>query len=339
MLVTGAAGFIGAALTRELLARGDEVLALDDLSAGRAERLPDHPRLRRVVADVAAPGVLAGLLAERVDAVVHLAARVGVRAVLLDPDGCYRVNVDGARALADALATLPESERPRLLAASSSEVYSPRGEPLTEAHPLRALDGAGRWRYAASKRAAEEQLDASLASAPGREVVHVRFFNVVGPDQDAGTGMVLPTFVDRALAGRPLPVHGDGSALRTFAHVDEVARVLADLLERPTLPAGPLNVGGRARASVLELAHEVARQAGTGAHPELVDPRLDVAPSFEGVAWREPALERLASLGVTLPSRPLSAIVADVLERRRADLQASPIGAPSWGDACASPAS
>lgn len=337
VLVTGAAGFVGAALVRELLARGIGVLGVDDLSAGRVERLPEDPGLELVVADVTRPGVLSGLALRGVGAVVHLAARVGVRAVLEDPEGCQRENVAGARALAQALAPMGAARRPRVLFASSSEVYRPRRGPLRESDPLRPLGGLGRWRYAASKRAGEELLDAHLRGGPG--ALHLRLFNVVGPDQDAGTGMVLPTFVERAREGEPLPVHGDGSAVRCFAHVDEVARVLADLLALEHPPAGPLNVGGRARSSVLELAHLVAELAGKGAPVERVDPLRAVSPRFEGVAWREPCLERLERLGLRPPAMTLPRIVADVLARRPCEPRAGAGASPHRGDGCASPGS
>ncbi len=344
LVVTGGAGFVGAGLVREWLARGGSALVVDDLSAGRAERLPRHSRLELVVADVARPGVLSGLLAGGAQAVVHLAARVGVRTVLLDPEGCFEANLAGARALAGALVALPAAERPRLLAASSSEVYLPRRAPLRETDPLRPLDGAGRWRYAASKRAAEELFDAAPRLfgaepfAAGRGPVHLRLFNVVGPGQDAGTGMVLPLFVERALAGRPLPLHEGGAAVRAFAHVDEVARVLADLVQLEALPAGPLNVGGLARASVAELARTVIECAASSSTLERVDPRREVAPSFEGIAWREPCLARLAGLGVELPRRDLRAIVADVVAAQRGE-RGAVVGAAQGGDGCASPAS
>lgn len=344
LVVTGGAGFVGAALVREWLARGGSALVVDDLSAGRAERLPRHPRLELVIADVARPGVLSGLLAGGTQAVVHLAARVGVRTVLLDPEGCFAANLGGARALVEALVALPAAARPRLLAASSSEVYLPRRAPLREGDPLRPLDGLGRWRYAASKRAAEELFDAAPGLwggepyLPDKGPVHLRLFNVVGPGQDAGTGMVLPLFVERALDGRPLPLHEGGAAVRAFAHVDEVARVLADLAQLEGLPAGPLNVGGRARASVAELARCVIECAASRSSLERVDPRRDVSPSFEGIAWREPCLARLEGLGVELPRRDLRSIVADVVAAQRGE-RAAAVGAVHGGDGCASPGS
>lgn len=343
VLVTGGAGFVGAALARELVGRGAEVLCVDDLSAGRVERLTDHPALRFQLADVAREGALAAILAGEApfDALVHLAARVGVRAVLRDPEGARRVNEDSARELARAVLDLDAERRPRVFAASSSEVYADAHRPLRESDPLRTSEARGRWAYAASKLAGERLLDAAFErEAPERRPVHLRFFNVVGPGQDSGGGMVLPTFVEHARASRPLPVHGDGSAVRTFAHVDEVARALARLVLDVDAPAGALNVGGSARASVMELAQCVLRNAGGAAGIRRVDPRAHAGAGFEEVAWREPDLARLAALGIEPPSMRLEAIVADVLARHPA-LAETPRDerAEAGRPVCASPAS
>jgi nucleoside-diphosphate-sugar epimerase len=180
---------------------------------------------------------------------------------------------------------------------------------LREDDALRSEEDGGRWAYAAAKVACERMIDAA-----GMGSVHLRFFNVVGPGQDSAGGMVLPTFVEHALAGLPIPVHGDGRSVRTFAHVDEVARTLCELVERD-VPGGALNVGGRARASVMELAECVLALSGSRAGIVRVDPRRVVGPAFEDVAWREPDLSRLSGLGVYVPSLSLEAIVADTLER------------------------
>lgn len=344
-LVTGAAGFIGSALTAELLRHGWEVLGIDDFSGGWPERLPDAtaPRFEFVRGDVAEPGLLRELLASgggRCTAVVHLAARVGVRAVLADPEGCRVQNLAGVRAVVSAIESLPAGVRPRLFAASTSEVYAPSSSPVAEGAPLRARDGAGRWAYAASKLVGEDHLEALAGAEPaGGGPVHLRFFNVVGPGQDADSGMVLPTFVERALAGAAIPIHGDGTQVRTFAHVDRVARCLRELLELPHVPRGALNVGGRARTSIGALARLVRELAGSRSPLERCDPRRSVGRTFEAVHFREPDLGRLASLGVPVPDDTLEEIVRDTLARHGA--LARPRGRIEGGEEllrCASPA-
>lgn len=322
VLVTGGAGFIGARATALLLEAGARVIVADDLSAGDASRLPAHPRLSFRPLDVSAPGSLCGLLGEQgdVDTIVHLAACVGVRRVLADPEGCWGAHLAMGRELLAAVEARAPGSRPRLLAASSSEVYRDQHGPLAEGSPVRALGGRGRWAYAASKLAVEGLLDASAHLWPaGLGPVHLRFFNVVGPGQDASSGMVLPTFVEQALAGRPLTVHGDGEQVRCFAHVDDVAADIVRLVANDQAPAGPLNLGGDARATVAGLAAEVAACIGPDRVQVLrTDPLKTVSPRFEEVYQREPDLGRARSLGLAGAARDLHGIVVDTLERHPA---------------------
>ena len=337
ILVTGGAGFIGAALVRELAVRGHAVCALDDESSGSFTRLDEDPRTeesRRGSIERVRGAVESALPADlrRFDAIVHLAARVGVAAVVRDPEECRARNVSSTRALARAWSTCARDVR--VFAASTSEVYRPSSRPLREDAPVRDRDAVGRWAYAASKLAGEALLDDAWRARGGavsRGPVHLRFFNVVGPGQDSSQGMVLPTFVEHALASRPLPVHGEGSAVRTLAHVDDVAVTLADLLEHPSVPAGPLNVGGTARGSVRELAELVMRRVAGAPGVARLDPRVVVGPSFEDIPWREPDLTRLRSLGVRVPERDLDAIVRDTVARH--------VDCMGWRNACASRAS
>ena len=318
VLVTGGAGLIGAALVRELAEGGASVLAVDDLSAGSRARLPRRAEVEVAIADVSEPGTLARLLAERdpFDVLVHLAARVGVRTVLADPERCRRENEAGTRAVIDAVAELEPRDRPRVFAASSSEVYADKCGPLAEGDALRTADARGRFAYAASKIAGERALDAARALwARGRGPLHLRFFNVVGPGQDAASGMVLPTFVEAARTGAPLRVHGSGRQVRTLAHVDDVARTLAALVAMPDAPEGALNVGGTARASVLEIARAVIAASGRPDAIVHVDARAELGSGFRAIETREPDLRRLASLGVPMPTRGLDAIVADAWRR------------------------
>ncbi len=312
VLITGGAGFIGAALARALGERGRAVTVVDDESAGSFERLAGALGVRcRPSVTVA----LSSASREEFDCVVHLAARVGVGPVVRDPEACRDHNVTVTQELAAALHRVQEGVRPRVFAASSSEVYLPSSGPLREDDAVRSETDGGRWAYAAAKVACERMLEEAALGCGANAPVHLRFFNVVGPGQDSAHGMVLPTFVEHALAGLPIPVHGDGRSVRTFAHVDEVAQTLCDLIGLAHVEGGPLNIGGTARASVMEVAECVLALSGSRAGIVHVDPRRVVGPAFEDVAWREPDLTRLGSLGVGVPSRSLEAIVADTLER------------------------
>ncbi len=318
ILVAGGAGLIGSAVVRVLEARGIEFLALDR-RPGPAVRLAELADARVWRSEIERFG--------RPDAILLLAGVVGVARVLADPEAARRGNAAPLQALLEALECETDDALPRIVFASSSEVYLPANRPLREGDPVRDVAAEGRWAYAAAKVAGERDLLAARAWPEGQAPVLARFFNVVGPGQDSSQGMVLPNFIERASAGLPLLVHGDGEQVRTFAHVDEVARVLAEILIRDAFPGGPLNIGGAARSTVRDLASAVARAAG-GGRIEHVDPCHAVHEAFEDVRWRVPDLTRLASLGLELPSMDLDGIVRDVLARHE-----------SATLACASPAS
>lgn len=326
VLVTGAAGFIGAATVHHLLARGASVVGLDDLSAGDERRLDGvlGPGFRFVRGDVRDVPRLKSLLREAPSAVLHLAGRVGVRRVLADPTGCEAENVDSGRALGEALCAVRGelgTWSPRVISASTSEVYAESAEALSEWSALRGDNVVGRWRYAVSKRQAELELDQAAAHAHLPAPVHMRFFNVVGPGQDPRAGMVLPRFVEAARRGEPLRVHGSGSQVRTLAHVDSVAGDVTALClgEVDGTFGGPLNVGGTARCTILELANRVveATRRLHGVHADVihVDPTKDVRANFEDVLHRVPDLGLLQSLGLGRSPWALDELVEDAVQR------------------------
>ena len=318
VLVTGGAGFVGAALCARMSAQGAELHVLDDLSGGHSERLEGLSGVTFHAVDAGRTDRVARVLLDEgpFDVIFHLAARVGVRTVLADPEDARRVNEDVVVGLIKALRLLPDAERPRLFAASSSEVYADAKVALEECSPLRSVRGVGRWAYAGSKVSSERLLDDARELWPrGAGPVHLRFFNVVGPGQDAGAGFVMPRFVEAAIKGQPLHVYGDGGAIRTYAHVDEVAETLSRLASHPALPEGPINIGGVAKASVLELANAVIEASGQKLDVELTDPREELGELFEEITTRVPSLDRLAALGCGVPSMSLSEIVADTFAR------------------------
>ncbi|QDV06790.1 UDP-glucose 4-epimerase [Planctomycetes bacterium Poly30] len=339
VLITGAAGLIGSSVARVLRDRGVRVTGLDDLSAGHLKRLdplmeaPEGDGFRFLEGDVRDRDrllqVMLGGPLGPVTSVLHLAGRVGVRRFLQDPVACEEENLDLGRSVAAAVRHARGQGRTlRVIAASTSEVYAESDQPLSEKSPLRPLVAEGRWRYAASKLAAELVLDRVVHDA-----VHLRFFNVVGPGQDGGSGMVLPRFIEAARSGQPLRIHGQGTQVRTFAHVDAVSLDVAALAAPEAFPhssaladfRGALNVGGFARTTILGLAEEVARavaHAGGVARAPLqfVDPSVDVGENFEDVHHRVPDLGELRSLG--LGSRRLGSaawsleeIIRDVVHR------------------------
>lgn len=322
VLVTGVCGLIGSAVARELRASGVAVIGVDDLSAGNPERVADlaGDGFELFPEDVSDRAAMDRVLATGPVAVVHLAARVGVRRILAAPGACEVENIRGARVLAEAIAASGAPVR-QVLAASTSEVYAESSSPLGEDAPLRPRRGRGRWRYAASKRVAEEAFD-DLSRRAGIPVAHLRFFNVTGPGQDAASGMVLPRFVERARAGLAVEVYGSGDQVRTFAHVDAVARDVARLALAEAPVSGALNVGGSARTTIGALGELVVAHAGAapGAHVLRTDPRTAVRANFEEVVHRVPDLSRLRGLGLGNDAWSLADIVDDMFARHGAAL-------------------
>lgn len=251
VLVTGGAGFIGANLCRELVAwpQVDKVVALDDLSTGRAENLAGTGA-ELVQGSILDPDVLARLVGDA-DAIVHLAARPSVPRSLADPMASHQVNATGTMRVLEAC----RRSSVHVVAASSSSVYGavptlPKHEDL----PTRPLSP-----YGAGKLAAEAYTLA-YGSSFGLPVLAFRFFNVYGPLQPAGHAYaaVIPAFIDAALRGEPLLVHGDGRQTRDFTFVGTVTAVLADAVLRRVTSRDPVNLAFGTRASVLELTRRLA---------------------------------------------------------------------------------
>jgi UDP-glucose 4-epimerase len=246
VVVTGGAGFIGANLCRELTAHPQvtEVIALDDLSTGYKENL-DGTRAELVVGSILDRGLLAEVVAGA-SSVIHLAARPSVPRSLLDPVASHEANATGTLYVLEAA----RAAEVHVAVASSSSVYGNTDVlPKHEDMPTRPLSP-----YGVSKLAAECYALAHQSSF-GLPTVAFRFFNVYGPLQAAGHAYaaVVPAFIDAALRGEPLTVHGDGLQTRDFTFVGTVTRVLADAAVRRVTSETPINLAFGTRSSLLDL--------------------------------------------------------------------------------------
>lgn len=257
VVVTGGAGFIGANLCAHLAAGGSalEVVAFDDLSTGFAENLDGIDGVTLVEGDVLDRAHLTDVLAGA-EAVVHLAARPSVPKSIEDPLASHEANATGTIRVLEAMRS---ADVERVVVASSSSVYGanpvlPKVETLT---PMPMSP------YAASKLAAESYA-LSYQQVFGLRVVAFRFFNVFGPLQRAGHAYaaVVPAFVEAALAGRPLPVHGDGGQTRDFTYVGSVAEVIAQVLTEGLTSPTPVNLAFGTRYSLLELIELIEQVLG-----------------------------------------------------------------------------
>lgn len=319
-LVTGGAGFIGSHLVDLLLARGDRVTVVDDLSTGRAVNLPaDHPRLRVVRSTLSAAlqgdggtgrGVLGG--PEGYDEVYHLAAAVGVKRVIDEPILSIDTNVEETSAL---LRWLARGSRPGtpVLIASSSEVYG-----KSERVPFREDDDVvygpttkGRWAYACTK-AIDEYLALAYHQRHAVGAVVARFFNTVGPRQVGDYGMVLPRFVRAALRGEALIVHGDGAQTRCFCDVRDVVSVLPRLLASQPCHGRVFNVGSDRSITIADLARLVVRVLRSGSEVRFVPYDQAYPGAFEDLRRREPDLSRVRSAVGWNAAIPLEQTILDL---------------------------
>ena len=315
--VTGGAGFIGSHLCESLLADGWEVWALDDLSTG-VERnvapLNERPGFHLVVDSVLSPSVVSELV-YKCDVVYHLAAAVGVRLIVEQPVHTMVTNVQGTETVLEYCAKFGK----RALVASSSEVYGDHREERPLAEDDRRVYGPTterRWLYADSK-AMDEFLALGYHQERQLDCVIARLFNTVGPRQSGQYGMVIPRFVERALAGAPIEIYGDGTQTRSFCHVSDTIRALKGLMDERSISGDIFNVGSTERVQILELAERV-RQI-TAAESEFVFVPYDevYALGIEDTLHREPSIEKIGRAIGWRPTLDLDRILADVVEHTR----------------------
>lgn len=321
VLITGGAGFIGSHLAERLVAEGHSVTALDDLSTGRRENLASlegSNRFRLVVGTILDPALVQALVDEA-EVIFHLAAAVGVKLIMDEPSRSILTNINGTENVLKAALR----DKKLTFVASTSEVYGKATKfPFSEDDDLTI--GATRnlrWSYASAK-----QLDEFLTLAYVREVglpaIVLRFFNTTGPRQSGRYGMVLPNFVQSALEGRPLMVHGTGEQTRCFGHVADVVESLVRLMDTPAAQGEVFNVANDQEVSIRGLAEQVIAATGSTSEIRLV-PYSDVYPvGFEDMARRLPDVSKLERTIGFRPRRPLAEIIRDIVAEKRAAMAA-----------------
>ncbi|SDG35593.1 NAD-dependent epimerase/dehydratase family protein [Phytopseudomonas seleniipraecipitans] len=257
ILVTGGAGFIGSNLVDALLARGNSVRVLDNLSMGKLANLPmDNPRLTFIEGDVADAGLISRAVAGCA-AVVHLAAVASVQASVDDPVSTHQSNFIGTLNLCEAMR---EHAVRRVVFASSAAVYGNNGEGQaidenTAKSPLTP--------YAADKLASEHYLQ-FYGRQHGLEPAIFRFFNIFGPRQDPSSPYsgVISIFTQRAQKGLPISVFGDGEQTRDFFFVADLVELLLQALDAQQVAPGAVNVGWNEAVSLKQLLAQIGELLG-----------------------------------------------------------------------------
>jgi len=291
-LITGGAGFIGSHLAEALLARGDQVTVIDDLSTGRfenIEQLTTHKNFRFALETITNETVMDRLGSE-CDRILHLAAAVGVELIINDPVRTIETNVMGA----EAVLRVARRYRRKVFLASTSEVYG-----KNEKVPFREEDdgvfGATtvtRWAYATSK-ALDEFLALAYHRSKNMPVVIGRFFNTVGPRQSAQYGMVIPRFVRQALAGEPLTVFGDGQQSRCFCNVRDVVRAVLLLIENPDAEGQVFNIGSTEEIGMRALAELVKSRTGSSSELTFIPYQNAYNGGYEDMRQRIPDIQKI----------------------------------------------
>jgi UDP-glucose 4-epimerase len=316
VLITGGAGFIGSHLADAYLERGDEVLVIDDLSTGTIENirhLKNNPRFHYTIDSVHNQPVTAELV-DQCDVVVHLAAAVGVKLIVESPVRTIETNVRGT----EVVLALANKKQKRVLIASTSEVYGLSADvPFREdGNLVMGATSKGRWSYACSKA-----IDEFLALAYWREkklpTTIVRLFNTVGPRQTGRYGMVIPTFVKQALAGRPITVYGDGKQTRCFGYVGDVVGALIKLMDTSKSVGQVFNIGSTEEISIRDLAEKVKQLTHSDSEVVLVPYDEAYEEGFEDMPRRVPDTSKINELVGFKPKMTLDGILETVIAFHR----------------------
>lgn len=291
VLVTGAAGFVGSTLSERLISQGRRVVGLDNFDDfyPREKKERNLSSLRQsadfhfVEADLRdAESLDRALRGERFGGVVHLAALAGVRPSIERPDRYADVNVRGTAVLANFIV---KSEIPNLVFASSSSVYGERSEgPFRETDPVERPISP----YAATKRAGELLLN-TFCHVAGTHVTCARIFTAFGPRQRPD--LAIRKFAERMIAGQPIPIYGDGSALRDFTYVDDLVTALTTALERFD-GFRIINLGAGRPVTVLDVVRQLERSLGVSARIEWSPPQPgDVSKTWADIGLAQELLD------------------------------------------------
>lgn len=311
ILVTGGAGFIGSHLVDRLLAQGDSVTVIDDMSTGLRTNLPQEHELLNVITGTVSESL--GSIDIDVDVIFHLAAAVGVKLVVDEPIRTIETNV---LETSEILRFASLHNTPILLA-STSEVYGKSTAiPMQEEGDL--VYGAttkSRWSYGCSK-ALDEHLAMAWFNREGVPVRIPRLFNTIGPRQRGGLGMVVPRFVKAAMNNQPLVVYGDGLQTRCFCDVRDTVPMLLDLMGTNKSIGLVVNVGSNEPITIMELAEFVRSTLKSKSTIECISMDDAYGEGFEDLQVRQPDLERIVSLIGNRTRIPLQDTILSIAESR-----------------------
>ena len=320
ILITGGAGFIGSHLAELLLAGGDEVAVIDNLSTGslaNIEHIKSNPRFK-FVRDTIHNAYAMKKLIQHCDMVYHLAAAVGVQLIADDPVHTIETNIHGTEVVLEIANRFGK----KVLVASTSEVYG-----KSEAVPFHEDDDTvlgstrySRWAYACSK-----MVDEFLALAYFQEyklpVVIVRLFNTIGPRQTGRYGMVVPRFVEQALKDKPLIIYGSGKQTRCFAYVEDVIEAMTSLMNCEQSPGTAYNIGSTEEITMEALADKIIFLTGSKSPKQFISYEEAYGRAIDDMMRRVPSIERIESVTGWKPRTNLEQTLRTIIDDIRKRMQ------------------
>jgi UDP-glucose 4-epimerase len=311
ILITGGAGFIGSHLADALIARGDQVVALDNFSTGSTSNIKHITKnFEFIDGDIRNTDLINDTVKD-IDLIFHMAAALGVNTILESPLESISTNIAGSEVVLNAAA----NHKKRILIASTSEIYGKNPKQPLDENDDRVVGSPQkiRWSYSDAK-AIEEAMAFSLNQEKGLKVTTARLFNTVGPRQSSHYGMVVPRFVESALKNQPISIYGDGTQSRVFCHVNDAVEALLALVKTDKTINQVYNVGGTGEITIKELANQVIKETKSQSSIEFIPYEKAYAPGFEDMQRRVPDISKIKQDLNWAPKKNLSQIIADVAQ-------------------------
>jgi UDP-glucose 4-epimerase len=307
--ITGGAGFIGSHLADALIARGDSVTILDNMSTGSAKNIAHLQGKIEVDEGDIRDKALVEKLIEQSDIVFHMAAALGVKNIMEHTVESIDRNFNGSEIVLHAATKFNK----RLIIASTSEIYGKNpNQPLNEESDR--VVGAPqkiRWTYSDAK-ALEEAVAHTLHKTHGLKVTTVRFFNTVGPRQTGQYGMVVPRFIQSALKNEDITIYDDGSQSRVFCHIEDAVRAVIALSETDSTIGDYYNVGGIGETTIKELAEKVVERTKSASAIRFIPYSEAYSIGFEDMQRRIPDISKIKRAIGWEPKHSLDSIIDNV---------------------------
>ena len=309
VLITGGAGFIGSHLADALMAKGDQVVILDNLTTGSRTNIAHIESQLEIHQGDIRDEALVDSLVKSADLVLHMAAALGVKNIMENTVESVSINFTGS----DVVLKAATAHNKRLIIASTSEIYGKNpAQPLNEESDR--VVGAPqkiRWTYSDAK-ALEEAIAHTLHRTHGLKVTTVRFFNTVGPRQTGQYGMVLPRFVKQALNNEDITIYDDGSQSRVFCHVEDAVRAVLTLAADDSTIGDYFNIGGVGETTMKQLAEKIIERTGSKSQLKFIPFTEAYGVGFEDMARRVPDISKVKAKIGWAPTHTLDSIIDSV---------------------------